>query len=260
MRLARIAFASFALATMLAAPAAAQIDARVRLANVGAGVTYNFTGDAYGPVYIGHYGFSFVNGPYGSFASMPGLSSTFDAWCVDFDTHVSLGQVWDVNLTRLDEANLNATRLRRPTPAGEGFNNATALSRYKQAAWLTTQFALYANHADRASIWGAIHAAIWNLTGANNPQPTTPSGATGMLSRAYWLGQAGLASNMDAVNLNEFIVMTSSPNVSTAQEFIIRTPTVVPEPGTLFLLGSGLAGMGIAGLRRRRRNNSEQQL
>jgi hypothetical protein len=286
MRLARITLASLALATVLAAPIAAQGvatsngDARVRLTNVGAGVSYNFTNDVYGAVYVGHYGFSFVNGPYGSYASMPGLSANFDAWCVDFDTNVSLNQQWNVNLTRLSETNtptptpnLTGTRLvRSASQGGEGLTSTQALYRYRQAAWLTTQFALYANHSERASVWGAIHAAIWSITGANNPQPnTTNTNASSIFSRAYWLNGGGTPAtastiaarwsyNVSRVNPFEYIVMTAYPNSTTAQEFLIRNPTVVPEPATMLLLGSGLAGMGIAGLRRRRKNkNPESQ-
>jgi len=242
------------LAGILSAPAAAQ-DGQVTLTDVGAGVRYNFANDAYGSVYIGNYGFSFVQGPYGTYSSLPGLSGHFDAWCVDFDNSVSLGNVWDVNLTLLTESSLAQTRLGAPTPGGEGFSFTDALLRYRKAAWLTTQFALYANApaAARASAWGAIHSAIWNITNADNPQPTTVSWATGVNSRQYWIDRANLASNYNSINLGQYAVMSATTQ-QTRQEFLVY---VTPEPVSVILMGSGLVGIGLAGLRRRKKRNGD---
>jgi hypothetical protein len=250
----RIATVWLLLACALAAPLAAQ-DARLRMNDVGEGVVYDFTNDGIGGVYIGHYGFSFTQGPVAPYNEFPGLSGYFDAWCVDFDSHVSVGNVFNVNLTQLNEASLSQTRLGAATSAGgEGLSTLDARLRYQKAAWLTTQFALFANatSAVRRDAWGAIHAAIWHITRADSPQPGTPASATGVNSRQYWIDRANLASNYNQVDLQYYMVI-SPTTIGSRQEFLTY---VTPEPVTLILMGSGLAGVGLVAFRRRRRKDS----
>ena len=44
-------------------------------------------------------------------------------------------------------------------------------------------------------------------------------------------------------------------NPYSVQEFIVYQPTVTPEPATVFLLGTGLAGMGGMAWRRRKKQS-----
>jgi hypothetical protein len=226
------------------------------MVDTGASVVYDFTSDSHGGVYIGHYGFTFTRSPVAPYNSLPGFSGYFDAWCVDFDSSVSVGNEWNVNLTLLNEGSMSQTRLgASESVGGEGLSTSSARLRYQKAAWLTTQFALFASASAtvRRNAWGAIHSAIWYITRADTPRPDTPTSATGVNDRDYWITLANLASNYNTVNLSQYMVI-SSTTIGYRQEFLTRVPTTVaPEPMTILLLGTGLTGIGFVQWRRRRR-------
>jgi hypothetical protein len=163
--------------------------------------------------------------------------------CVDFFHHIQAGDVWTANLTSLGSSAGIGTVTR--------FNNLTA---YRQAAWLTTQYAAAPNSATV----GDIQATIWNLF-PGSPTPPTPSTNAWLLA-----SQAYVAANPASTFQNYWVVtdVTShlaggADNPASVQEFIIYddtfnpnvTPT--PEPATLMLVATGIAG--IAGVRIRRR-------
>lgn len=187
--------------------------------------------------------FGYYVGQYAGFEGAP-VNANVVLNCVDFFHHIQNGQVWQANLTSLGSSAGIGTDTR--------FNNLTL---YRQAAWLTTQYATATN----AATVGDIQATIWNLfpgsptppppssnawlTAAQNYVTANPNGST---YQSYWVVTdvtahlAGGADNPDSVQ--EFIIYddTFNPNV---------TPT--PEPATLMLVATGIAG--IAGVRIRRR-------
>ncbi len=187
--------------------------------------------------------FGYYVGQYNGYEGAP-VNSNVVLNCVDFFHHIQVGDVWSANLTSLGSSTGIGTVTR--------FNNLTA---YRQAAWLTTQYAAAPNSATV----GDIQATIWNLF-PGSPTPPTPSSS-------FWLtaSAAYVAANPSGATYQNFWVVTDvnarlangADNPNSVQEFIIYddtfnpnvTPT--PEPATLMLVATGIAG--IAGVRLRRR-------
>ena len=179
---------------------------------------------------------------------------TIDIICVDLLNDVNYGQqyhAWKQTLS----ATMDRTLLR-----WGGYSDW--YTRYKRAAWLSDQFAGQGNGSLQVK---AIHTAIWRtFTNAQIDQvPVAGYGDQAVWAAAQgWMAQAAteqaLIDANDASHWNRFIVLsdqaeqgagsgaTWNPLTGGTQEFM----STVPEPASIFLMGTGLLGVAFVGRRR----------
>ena len=200
-----------------AVPAAAQTET-LKFTNAGS-TTWN-------GVYVGPYQAKVL--------SEPG-QPTIDVFCVDYQHHVSMNQVWDATFSNV-MGDLGNTR------AGLTYGQAAAREMYQQAAFLTTMYA--SNPANTA----AINSAIWNIFNSASPDKS----GTGVTSSAYWATYAANNYATAGLDYHTFAVVTDvNFRQGGTQEFLTNV-TATPEPSTYLLMASGLAGLAGVGYRRRR--------
>jgi hypothetical protein len=159
---------------------------------------------------------------------------TVTLFCDDIINEVNFEQTWQANVTNLATAvgTSDFSQTRYGGAAGSlVVNPATA---YKEAAWLTTQFA--SNPGDLVN----LQYALWDIM---NPDIR----GSGDADVQKWLFLA--SQNYGSINLDNFEIVTNvGPLTLTGQvqEFIVQTP----EPGTLALLVCGMLALCLRFMRR----------
>lgn len=152
--------------------------------------------------------------------------------CLSFDRHVSINQEWQAAVNPLTASGV---------ANGLYGTQADALTKYQRAAWLLDQISVHQNEA------GDIHGAIWNIF---NPGVSPDTGGSNA-----WLSVAQSQSFAN-YDFSKFRILTPSDRTAAGPQ---ENLTTVPEPATMFLLGTGLAGAAAAARRKgKARQNSEE--
>lgn len=225
--------ATLALSAATAAGAGAQDHPTTPVTLAGHGSTVS------GNVYVGPYAAVLGSGP---------GAPTVDVYCVDYLHESTVGDSWVAAITSLhDGADLSATR----------FGSLEhALENYRKAAWLSTMFAV-----QPTAVWGDIHATMWSLFTAEAPHP----------SDDHFLAMANdfYAAHTTGFDWGQYFVLSDVSHGDALhpdgnQEFVTAAAvlhpdvTVTPEPISMTLVATGLAG--IAATRRRKQRGGDAPL
>jgi len=149
------------------------------------------------------------------------------AYCVDLDSEIGKGTYDIDSFHYITEADTN----------------------YLRAAWLMDEFASDASSSNQQA---GLQLAIWDAIYGNS----FTNYSNFQISRFYseYTDAADDALNMWESLGDTYAIAYSSFNNVKAQDLLVQMDPV-PEPGTMLLLGMGIAGLGAAGRKRFRKNN-----
>lgn len=172
-------------------------------------------------------------------------------WCTDFFNHSADAKVWETNLGGND-----LSKTRWGTLAGQP-------TLYKRAAALTSLFG-----SAPTSEWGYIHYAIWELMSDPLPLSSPISAAAQNKVTSYLTWSLNNWSKFDYSHMYVLtdVVVTGGnrawPNgcqgindrtTCGVQEYLTGQVVAAPEPAAVMLMATGLVGLSVAGMIRRRK-------
>jgi len=174
------------------------------------------------------YGSEYV-GPIG--AKLNGNAINGGIVCLDiFSTTYVPNSGFNVTVGTLSPLNMSQARFG---------NDATAISKYQEAAWLIGQM------AQNPGQTGPISFAVWRLF---STVADTFGSNRNLTSENSWLSQASHI-NPQLYDFSSVKIYTPTGKDVSNQEFMSGKASPVPIPAPLWLLGSAL--LGIFGIRRR---------
>lgn len=164
---------------------------------------------------------------YPYYFSINGSTTLAPMMCDSYNNHIGFGESWTASVHGILQGGMFGT-------------SGPALMDYRAAGLI---FLGVFNGQINPALG---NAAVWELfSGQNNGN----SEAAVQALMSQYLGLAAVSPNSAFKGLKVYTAIGARPGYG-PQEFIGYNPTVVPEPGTLSLIGSGLLGM--AGVLRRK--------